>query len=312
MKILRSLIFLSILSGIFFVIYRQSDEKGFRRWWISFKIAVLIAASAAGLITNPVEAIEPDTTDNSTRIERVISNQELGSLDDSNSRVVLVKTPGQGGHRAPYFNSFRPADKPINQQLGGAANPAGPGGGGGEGSTVEFDDQCPAPQKQQSKTSNSKDISNLEQLKDQKKKVKKRRNSHLDRKVEINGKKFNLERAQVEKKTPIHGFELGLDPEIGQDGKPIINKKTNKPMVKGNKENYNLFTDNLEKFMEKTEMRDGYFRKGRENEQKSFNFYDAKTHRVAAFNKETGNFISIWALDKPGELEEFLNNHNVI
>ena len=32
MKILRYLIFISILSGIFFVIYRQSDEKSFRRW----------------------------------------------------------------------------------------------------------------------------------------------------------------------------------------------------------------------------------------------------------------------------------------
>jgi hypothetical protein len=51
MKTLRYLIFLSILSGIFFVIYRRSDEKGFRRWWICLKIAVLIVASAAGLVS---------------------------------------------------------------------------------------------------------------------------------------------------------------------------------------------------------------------------------------------------------------------
>jgi hypothetical protein len=29
MKILKSIVFLSILSGIFLVIYRQSDKKGF-------------------------------------------------------------------------------------------------------------------------------------------------------------------------------------------------------------------------------------------------------------------------------------------
>lgn len=32
---------------------------------------------------------------------------------------------------------------------------------------------------------------------------KKRRNSHLDRKVQVNGHDFNISRAQVEKKTPI-------------------------------------------------------------------------------------------------------------
>ena len=50
MKVLRYLIFLSILSGTFFAIYRQSDDKGFRRWWVSLKMAVLIAAILAGLV----------------------------------------------------------------------------------------------------------------------------------------------------------------------------------------------------------------------------------------------------------------------
>ena len=58
MKILRYLIFFSILSGIFFVIYRQSDEKGFRRWWISLKIVVLITASTVGLVSESAEAKE--------------------------------------------------------------------------------------------------------------------------------------------------------------------------------------------------------------------------------------------------------------
>jgi hypothetical protein len=55
---LRYLIFLSILSGIFFVIYRQSYKKSFRRWWLAFKIAAYIAAILAGLIPASIKAIE--------------------------------------------------------------------------------------------------------------------------------------------------------------------------------------------------------------------------------------------------------------
>ena len=51
MKILKYIVFLSILSGIFLVIYRQSDTTGLKRWWISFKTAAFIAAILAGLIS---------------------------------------------------------------------------------------------------------------------------------------------------------------------------------------------------------------------------------------------------------------------
>jgi len=81
MKILRYIIFLSILSSIFFVIYRQSDEKGFRRWWISFKTAVLFAASVAGLIPLNTEAIESPGNNNQVYQERLLSDQ----------KVILVK-----------------------------------------------------------------------------------------------------------------------------------------------------------------------------------------------------------------------------
>lgn len=59
-------------------------------------------------------------------------------------------------------------------------------------------------------------------------KKKKPRNSHLDRQVEINGHNFEIERAQVEKKTPRHGVDLGLNPDIGADGKPILDQKYGK------------------------------------------------------------------------------------
>ena len=56
MKILKYIIFLSILTGIFFLIYRKSNEKGFCRWLISFRMAAFMAAILAALIPNPAEA----------------------------------------------------------------------------------------------------------------------------------------------------------------------------------------------------------------------------------------------------------------
>lgn len=48
MKNLKYITFLSILTSIFFVIYRKSDHKSFRRWRISFKLVVLNGAEQAG------------------------------------------------------------------------------------------------------------------------------------------------------------------------------------------------------------------------------------------------------------------------
>ena len=173
MKILKYIIFLSILSGIFFLIYRQSDDKGFRKWWTSLRMAVLIAAILAGLIPNRVEAIEPRVSNNSPSIERVLSNQESDLLDNPNSRIILVKTgdsspsvpisPGRGQPShfptppsrpsrpatgvTPYVNPYRVPPKVVNQGpgLGAAANPAGAGNGGG----ANWDDQSPVPKKEQ-------------------------------------------------------------------------------------------------------------------------------------------------------------------
>jgi len=56
MKLFKFIFFLSILGSIFLVIYTQSDDKSLRRWWRSFKIAVLLAAIATGLIPYNAEA----------------------------------------------------------------------------------------------------------------------------------------------------------------------------------------------------------------------------------------------------------------
>ena len=45
---------------------------------------------------------------------------------------------------------------------------------------------------------------------------------------------------------------------------------------------------------------------------KCIDFYDAETNRVASFRKDNGKFISFWKMDKPGQIDEFLNNNNVI
>ena len=175
MKILRYLIFMSILSGIFFVIYRQSDEKGFHRWRTSFKAAVIIAASAAGLMPVNTDAIEPPGNNNQVYQERLLSDQEFNSFEDKDQKVILVKTgdssssvPTQtgrgqpnnfptgstGGRRAPHVNPYRTPPRVVDQGLGAGANPPGAGGGG---EAAEFDDECPVPKKEQSQESKTFD-----------------------------------------------------------------------------------------------------------------------------------------------------------
>ena len=169
MKILKYIIFLSILSGIFVLIYRQSNEKGFRRWWISFKIAVLNAAIAAGLIPLNTEAIESPGNNNQVYQERLLSDQKviLVKAGDSSPSVPTshgrgqpsnFPTPPAGGRpsRPVYVPKYRTAPKVVpGPGLGAGANPAGAGGGDG---AAEFDDdKCSAPNKEQSQESKTYD-----------------------------------------------------------------------------------------------------------------------------------------------------------
>ena len=160
---------MSILSGIFFVIYRQSDEKGFHRWRTSFKVAVIIAASVAGLMPVNTDAIEPPGNNNQVYQERLLSDQEFNSFEDKDQKVILVKTgdssssvPTQtgrgqpnnfptgstGGRRTPHVNPYRTPPRVVDQGLGAGANPGGGGGG-----RAEFDDQFPVPENQKSQES---------------------------------------------------------------------------------------------------------------------------------------------------------------
>jgi hypothetical protein len=157
MKILKYIIFLSILSGIFFVVYHQSDKKGFGRVLMSLKMAAIIAAILAGLIPASTEAIEPSVNNNQVVHERVIGDREFNSLEDNDRHVILAKTgdsapsgPTSTGRGQPSnfptppsagrpsrsvsgVNPYRTAPKVVDQGLGAAANPAGAGNGGGGG-----------------------------------------------------------------------------------------------------------------------------------------------------------------------------------
>ena len=92
MKILKYIVFLSILTGIFFLIYRQSDQKGLRKLWISFKIAVLVAAIVAGLIPANTKAVELDRNNHQVYQERLLSEQ---LVQDNDQKVILAKNSGE-------------------------------------------------------------------------------------------------------------------------------------------------------------------------------------------------------------------------
>ena len=171
MKILKYIIFLSILCWIFFVIYRQSDKKGFRRWRTSFTTAIIFSSIAAGLIPVNPEAIEPPGNNNQVYQEILLSAQEFHSFE---GQVILAKadgnpvtpptnrgpsnfsTPPSGGrpNRPVYVPKYRTAPKVVDQGLGAGANPAGAGWGGG---AAEFDDQSPVPENQKSQESKVSD-----------------------------------------------------------------------------------------------------------------------------------------------------------
>ena len=231
MKVLKYIAFFSILSGIFFVIYRRSDKRGLTRWWKSFKIAVLIAASAAGLVSDHAKAAEPFRNNSPVYQEKLCSDQRFNSVEDNYQRIILVKTgdsvpslptssgrghqpnsfptPGSKGRpirNVPGRNPYRVAPKIVDQGLGAGANPAGAGGGNG---AAEFEDQCPVPNKEQSQETSTPNHDHDLTSKDKKKKKKKK---DLD---ELARPDLPLEAKQKLRKNP-EFLELSIDPRSGK------------------------------------------------------------------------------------------------
>ena len=152
MKVLKYTIFLSILSSLVFVIYCQSDEKGFRRWRTSFKAAAIIAASLSCLVSEDAEA------------------QDFNSFKNTNEQVILV---GRDSTPNVPFNLGRQGQSPSNlptSPSGGrqpsrpvrGVNPyrhlhvnpgtAGNPGGAGNGGAANYNDESGIPKIPEPKT----------------------------------------------------------------------------------------------------------------------------------------------------------------
>jgi hypothetical protein len=168
MKLLKFLIFLSSLASIFILVYRNSDNKGLRRLRISFRTAIVIAASLASLSYKGAEATEFSVSNSQVVHERLVSNQEFNSLEENDRQVILVKADGNPIIHptrvtsptrkawispSPFpprsgtgINRYRAAPKLVDQGLGARRNPAGAGG------NAEFTDKTnsPVPKKEQS------------------------------------------------------------------------------------------------------------------------------------------------------------------
>jgi len=255
--------------------------------------------------------------------QRLNDNREFNLVEGNDQQVILAKAEGKGSNTPGGVHGFTPAPKRprpvrppsgytpkigpwippkvVDQGLGGAPNPGGDG-------NAQFDDKCPAPNKEQSQESstNHHDFT-------QKSKIKKKRNQHLNQQIEVNGENFEFERDQIEKKAPSHGTDFGLDPDYGPDGKIIRDRKTGKPRAKQNKENYEKFTDNLSEFVKdpKSEKIEPQDRKGRENEQDVVGFLNRKDRRFVIFDRHTKKYITGWVMNDL-QYQEFLDNNNII
>jgi hypothetical protein len=253
--------------------------------------------------------------------QRLNDNREFNLVERNDQQVILAKAEGKGSNTpggvhgygftpAPKRTVRRPLSgytpkigprippKVVDQGLGGAPNPGGDG-------NAQFDDKCPAPNKEQSQESSTHhhDFS----------KKKKKRNQHLNQQIEVNGEIFEFERDQIEKKAPSHGTDFGLDPDYGPDGKIIRDRKTGKPRAKQNKENYEKFNDNLSEFVKdpKSEKIEPQYRKGRGNEQDVVGFLNRKDRRFVIFDRHTKKYITGWVMNDL-QYQEFIDNNNII
>ena len=123
MKQVKYIIFLSILGGIFLILYRNCDSKGLRRYWISFKMAVFISLILAGLIPSSTEAVEPPGPNLNPLIERLhLGKSGPGPRAKADARR---NAKGSGSFMIPGADGFvssrnyRPYQKPLSARRPG-------------------------------------------------------------------------------------------------------------------------------------------------------------------------------------------------
>lgn len=124
MKLFKYSIFLLILFGIFVVVYRNCNKKGFRRLFVSIKLAIIITAILSGLIGENAEAVEHYGTTINPSIERPlkISGGDQSKFGPGARAKATVRRnakssgsfliPGADGF-VPSRN-YRPYQKPLS------------------------------------------------------------------------------------------------------------------------------------------------------------------------------------------------------
>lgn len=198
--------------------------------------------------------MEPPGNNNQVYPERLLSNQEFNEFEKNDQQVILVKTgdspssvptsPGRGqpsqfptppaGGRPsrpttgvnPY-GIYRPAPKIVDQGLGAGGNPAGAGGGGG---AAEFDDYCPAPNKEKSQESKTLDYDpRSNDPKNKKKSINEKFESNAVKKlvkIALDNQRVRQEYEVIKKR-----LKEGVNPiDIGKKSTRI---SSNKVLIKG-------------------------------------------------------------------------------
>ena len=146
MKLLKYTIFLSILSSLVFVIYCQSDEKGFRRWRTSFKAAAIIAASLAGLVSESAEAEEFHLYENTDQQVILARRDSSGTPSPSNigrqgqSPSNFPTSPSGGRQPSRPVRGVNPY-RHLHVNPGTAGNP----GSAGNGGAANYNDESGIP-----------------------------------------------------------------------------------------------------------------------------------------------------------------------
>lgn len=140
--VMKYIIFVSVLSGMFFVIYQKSNKKGFRRWRTSFKAAAIIAASLAGLVSESAEAQEFNLYENTDQQVILVGRDSSGTPSPSNigrqgQSPSNFPTSPSGGRPITGINPYRH----LHVNPGTAGNP----GGAGNGGAANYNDESGIP-----------------------------------------------------------------------------------------------------------------------------------------------------------------------
>ena len=122
MKLIKRIIFLSTFVGLFVIVYRSSDQKGFERFLQSFKITSFIVGIGSGFIPFSTKAFENNvpTRTNETLTERLLPsyNQELEFLE-GNAQETLSVDLGKSGPGSRARSDARHAMKSKSKPGGG-------------------------------------------------------------------------------------------------------------------------------------------------------------------------------------------------